>query len=297
MSMKLSSQRVGIKNIGCRRISETGFLTSNYLLLTLIGIVLLFPYFYMVTRSLMSYDQLREQIPGFIPKPLDLNGWKDAFITGGYVQSTLRTMAIVSFNIVAAPLSASLVAFGFARTKFAGSRILFSMMLGTMMLPGVVTQIPLYTIFNNFGWLNTILPLTIPNLFGGGAIFIFLIRQFMRGIPKELDRAAYIDGANIFQIYWKIILPLCAPVLIFVVISVFNANWGDFYGPLMYMRKAGNETLAYRLFLEATSTNVGTTKENIRMAAGTFMSIFPLILFFIFQKQLIEGVSTTGLKG
>ena len=114
--------------------------------------------------------------------------------------------------------------------------------MGTMMLPGVVVQIPLYVLFNDFGWLDTLLPLTVPNLFGGGAIYVFLIRQYMIGIPNELEEAAKIDGANPVQRYFRIVLPLCVPVLVFIMVSVFNANWSDFYTPLLYLSKEGTET-------------------------------------------------------
>ena len=209
----------------------------------------------------------------------------------------MQTAKVVVFNLIAVPLSASFVAYGFSKYRFRGKKFFFAVMMGTMMLPGVVTQIPLYVLFNDFGWLDTLLPLTIPNLFGGGAIYVFLIRQYMIGIPKELEEAAKIDGANPLVRYFRITLPLCVPILTFIMVTVFNANWSDFYTPLLYLSKEGSETLAYAIFKDSLYTFVTPDKANLKMAAGTFMSVFPAILFVIFQKQLIEGVSTSALKG
>lgn len=174
---------------------------------------------------------------------------------------------------------------------------MFAAMLGTMMLPSAVTQLPLYIIYSKLGFLNTILPFTIPNLFGGGAVYIFLIRQFMMGIPNELENAAKIDGANAFVRYSRIVVPLCKPVLIYVMVQVFLAYWGDYYGPLVYCTSAtAPKTLALVLYNFITDNSQGT-KVNILMAGAVFMSVIPTILFGIFQKQLIEGVTMGSLKG
>ena len=166
-----------------------------------------------------------------------------------------------------------------------------------MMLPSAVTQLPLYIIYSKLGFLNTILPFTIPNLFGGGAVYIFLIRQFMMGIPNELENAAKIDGANAFVRYSRIVVPLCKPVLIYVMVQVFLAYWGDYYGPLVYCTSAtAPKTLALVLYNFITDNSQGT-KVNILMAGAVFMSVIPTILFGIFQKQLIEGVTMGSLKG
>jgi len=175
---------------------------------------------------------------------------------------------------------------------------MFAVMMGTMMLPATVTQIPLYIMYTKIGWIDTLYPFTIPNLFGGGAFYIFLLRQFMLGIPKDLTDAARIDGAGTFRIYWNIILPLCKPVLIYLMVTIFIAYWGDFYGPLIYMSSSeAPRTLAYLIFLKSTEANAATQMAHIRMAGGVFMTLIPAILFMIFQKQLIEGVTLTGSKG
>ena len=171
-------------------------------------------------------------------------------------------------------------------------------MLSTMMLPAVVTQISLYVLYSKINWLNTLLPLTIPNVTGGGAIYIFLARSFIQSLPKDIDDAAKIDGAGPVRRYAAITLPLLKPVIIYIIINVFNAAWGDYYGPLIWkLDESFPDTLAYKVFYLITSGAVGNDKTNIRMAAGVIMSVVPAVLFFIFQKQLIEGVAMDGLKG
>ena len=271
--------------------------TLDYMLMLALAVILLFPYAFMFLRSLMLDTQVMRYPVELWPEPFDFGAYITLFTANNYFNYFLQTAKVVVFNLIAVPLSASFVAYGFSKYRFRGKKFFFAVMMGTMMLPGVVTQIPLYVLFNDFGWLDTLLPLTIPNLFGGGAIYVFLIRQYMIGIPKELEEAAKIDGANPLVRYFRITLPLCVPILTFIMVTVFNANWCDFYTPLLYLSKEGSETLAYAIFKDSLYTFVTPDKANLKMAAGTFMSVFPAILFVIFQKQLIEGVSTSALKG
>ena len=233
-------------------------------------------------------------------------------MTGGsanpraYLDGLKYTMMIIGFNLIAVPFSASLIAYSFAKLRWRGRNVMFFLMLGTMMLPAAVTQLPLYVmyskngIFGNggFNWLDTIFPFTIPNLFGGGAVYIFLMRQYMLGIPKDFDDAAKIDGANTFQRYLFITVPLCQPVILYVMSQVFINYWGDYYGPMVYCDGGELRTLAQVVYYSTNSTDqVGTIKDNIVMAGAVFMSIIPTIIFAIFQKQLIEGVAMSGIKG
>lgn len=269
-----------------------------YIVSSLIAVILVFPFVYMLLRSFMSTEQiLRKPVEMFPDATATVSAYIGLFQSQGYGSAILQTLKIVGFNVIAVPLSGAFVAYGFARMKFPGKDLVFAVMLATMMIPGAVLQVPLYVMFSDFGWTNTILPLTIPNLFGGGAVYIFLVRQFMRGIPKEIEEAGKIDGANPYVRFFVLILPLCTPVLIYVIINVFNANWGDFYGPLVYMSNAKKPTLAFVVFNDAIYASVSAAKENSRMAAGVFMSVFPVILFILFQKQLIEGVAMSSLKG
>ncbi|MCI8413985.1 MAG: carbohydrate ABC transporter permease [Clostridia bacterium] len=268
-----------------------------YFLMTAIAFVLLFPYFYMIVKSLMTAEEAENFYGSFFPAVPQFINYVTVFRTGGYGEGILWTMSIILFNLVAIPFSATLIGYSFAKLRWKGRGVMFAIMLGTMMLPSAVTQLPLYIIFSRLGFLNTILPFTFPNLFGGSAVFIFLVVQFMRGIPIELENAAKIDGANTFTRYARIVLPLCKPILIYVMVQVFLSYWGDYYGPLVYLTAAdAPKTLALVLYNFVTDNSTGT-KINILMAGAVFMSVIPTVLFGIFQKQLIEGVTMSGLKG
>ena len=286
-----------------------------YALMTALAIVLLVPYLYMMNRSLMTADNAKYSYD-FFTKDWMFSNFKTLFYDNtvegnsanplAYLSGLKWTVIIIAFNLVAVPLSSSLIAYSFAKLKWTGRNVMFFLMLGTMMLPAAVTQLPLYVmysqngIFGNggFNWLDTIYPFTIPNLFGGGAVYIFLTRQFMLGIPKDFDEAAKIDGANTFQRYLFITLPLCQPVLLYVMSQVFISYWGDYYGPMVYCDGEKIRTLAQVVYYSTNSTDrVGSIKDNIVMAGAVFMSIIPTIIFAIFQKQLIEGVSMSGIKG
>ena len=210
---------------------------------------------------------------------------------------TVNTLIVILVNIIAIPLSASLCAFGFARVKFKGRDIWFAISLATIMLPSIVLQIPLYTIYVKIGWLNTLAPLTVPSFFGGGALNIFLIRQFMKGLPFEIDNAAKIDGANLFQIYYKIILPLCKPILMFVAVNTFLGVWNDFMNPLIYLKNPQCYTLAVGIYNKFMTVMSLQSLPNIEMATGVLLLLPCLVIFSAFQKVLIDGVTFTGLKG
>jgi len=191
-------------------------------------------------------------------------------------------------------LTASLVAFGFARTRFPGRDALFVVVLGTMMIPHQVTIIPLYIIFRELGWLNTYLPLIVPAWLGGGAFFIFLARQFFMTIPFELDEAARIDGAGSFRIYWQILLPLSGPVLAVVSTFTFVDKWTQFLTPLIYLNSDDLRTVALGIALNKGLYNV---HMNYLMAGSVAMTIPIIILFFSAQRYFMKGIVLTGLAG
>ena len=305
--LKLSKKRVSAQTVVSNVIL--------YALMTALAIVLLVPYLYMINRSLMTADNAKYSYD-FFTKDWMFSNFKTLFYDNtvegnsanplAYLSGLKWTVIIIAFNLVAVPLSSSFIAYSFAKLKWTGRNVMFFLMLGTMMLPAAVTQLPLYVmysqngIFGNggFNWLDTIYPFTIPKLFGGGAVYIFLTRQFMLGIPKDFDEAAKIDGANTFQRYFFITLPLCQPVLLYVMSQVFISYWGDYYGPMVYCDGEKIRTLAQVVYYSTNSTDrVGSIKDNIVMAGAVFMSIIPTIIFAIFQKQLIEGVSMSGIKG
>jgi ABC-type glycerol-3-phosphate transport system permease component len=272
--------------------------------MTAVGLVLMFPYVFMINKSLMSTDEILDPNPHFFPiwSALQWDNYVKLFTEAhsdfNYGTALLHTLEIILFNVIAIPLSASMIAFSFAKLRWKGRNAVFALMMLTITLPGVVTQIPLYVIYSKIGWLNTLLPFTIPNLFGGGAMYIFLIRQYMMGIPNELTDAAKIDGCGYWRIFWSIILPNCKSILIYIIITVFMSCWGDYYGPLMFMNSSSAPyTLAYVLFKSSTEGDASTSFAAVRMAGGVFMTIVPTLLFTFFQDRLTDGALTSGIKG
>lgn len=270
-----------------------------YLLLTILALYLVLPFFFMVSRSLMSSDYVGELPIKFFPDAahLSVEGFRELFGKNNYFLYLGNTLKILAFNIITVPLSASLCAYGFAKIKFPGSKIVFGMVMSSMMIPGTVTQVPLYIMFANLGWTQDIRPLVIPAMFGGGAVNIFLLIQFMRSIPNELENAAKIDGANLFQCYARIVMPLCIPVVTYVMVGTFGSVWSDFYGPLIYLKSRSAYTLAVAIYYDCIGPRAQLNSINVQMAAGVFMSILPILVFVLYQRKLIDGIMIGGIKG
>ncbi len=206
----------------------------------------------------------------------------------------LNTMIIVTGNITGTLLSCSLVAFPFARLRFRGRDTLFTLLIITMLIPWQALMVPQFLMFFKLGWYGTYLPLIIPS-FGGNAYFIFLIRQYMRTIPRDLDDAARVDGLNYWGVFWRIVLPLSKPVLTVCAVFVFLGSWNDLLGPLIYLDTNSKFTIA--IGLANLAQRAGNAQWNLLMA-GNLISIVPaIVLYFALQKQLVGGIASVGLKG
>jgi multiple sugar transport system permease protein len=208
------------------------------------------------------------------------------FFTNSFIISILSVMGNV--------FACSLAAYAFARLQFRGRNLWFALMLMTLMLPYQVTLIPQYVLFRSVGWVDTFLPLVVPKFLAADAFFIFLMVQFFRGIPRELDEAAMMDGAGPWRIYWKIILPLSSPVLATAAIFTFIWTWDDFFGPLIYLNRMSDYTvmLGLRTFTDSTGLS-----DYGGLFAMSILSLVPIFIFFLsFQRLLIEGIATTGMK-
>lgn len=206
----------------------------------------------------------------------------------------LNTLLIVLTNVVGAVVTSSLAAYGFGRLNFKFKNFWFAVVMMTLMLPSQVTVVSQYIMYSKMGLVNTYLPLNLPYCLGGGAFFIFLMVQFVRGIPKELDESAKIDGSTTFQIYARIILPLLKAPLTTVAIYAFTWSWDDFYSQILYISTPAKYTvgLGLRMLIDAWEIQWG------KLLAMSLVSIIPaLILFFTRQKDFVEGVATSGLKG
>jgi multiple sugar transport system permease protein len=217
-----------------------------------------------------------------------------------YLRFAANSLLLAAFNIVGAVLSNSLIAYAFARLEFRGKNVLFAVVLATMLLPAPVLLIPQFLLFFNIGWYGTVdgfpagyLPLIVPS-FTGNPFFIFLLRQYMRTIPKELDEAARIDGAGFWTIYWRIILPLSIPALVVIGVFTFLGVWNDFFGPLLYLDDQNWFTVPLALAREVT--RVGT-EWNIVMAATLVAMLPPLIVYAFSQNKLMGGIASVGIRG
>jgi multiple sugar transport system permease protein len=210
-----------------------------------------------------------------------------------FLRYTINTSLIVVGNVLGILLSCSLVAFAFARLRFRGSKVLFYIVIVTMLIPWQALMVPQFLMFFKIGWYGTYLPLIVP-AFGGSAFFIFLIRQYMRTIPRDLDDAARVDGLNTWQIYWRIILPLSTPVLTVCAVFTFLWNWNNLLGPLIYLDSEEKFTVAIGLANLVTRSG---TPWNLTMAANLLSMIPPVIVYFFVQKKLIGGIASVGLKG
>ena len=219
------------------------------------GLVLVFfPIAWALSTSLKNPGDIFLFPPTWIPNPIRWENYVDAMTKADFGRYFLNTTIITLVDIVAKVMSCSLVAFAFARLRWWGRDVLFMIMLSTLMLPQQVTLIPQFIIYRQLGWIDTFLPLIVPNLFGG-PFFTFLLRQFFLSIPTDLDDAARIDGCSSWGVYWRIILPLSRPALMMVAIYVFNITWNDFFGPLIYLHNRNNYTIS--LGLQAFQTQAG----------------------------------------
>ncbi|MET1139472.1 carbohydrate ABC transporter permease [Enterococcus hirae] len=262
----------------------------SYLLMTAIGLVLITPLLWMVFTSLKPMEEIVRYPPTFFPEKMVWQNYLDtitAFPFWRYARNTLLITVLVVFGNV---LSNSFIAYGFAKLDFPGKKLMFALVLSTMMIPGFVTMIPQYVLFSKIGWVGTYLPLIVPSFFGN-AFNIFLMRQFYLSINDELIEAAEIDGANHFYIWSRLMLPLTKPALITIAINSFNAAWNDFLGPLLYIQDQEKYTLQIGL---QVFQNQATTQWNYLMAGATLVLIPTILMFFFAQRYFIEGMDLTG---
>ena len=264
----------------------------SYFFLVLFSFLFLFPIFCLFLQSVLPDEELYQFT--LFPAYFNFQPYKTALIDLTLFKYLLNTLVLVILNILGSSVMSSVTAFGLSKVKFKGQDLVFSLILATVFLPSTVTSIPLYAMYLKMGWTTTNYPLWVPLLFGGGAMNIFLMRQFMRGIPKTYTEAAILDGASNFHIYLHIVLPLIKPIFIYLSVQTFFGVWNDFQGPLMYLEDDSQYTLSLALYLEYGQTN---DPINLTMAVGVLMMVPCAALFAIFQKQLMEGVSTVGIKG
>lgn len=277
-----------------QKIKKNLLLIITYLLLTMGAIFVSIPLIWMISSSLKGPGEVFSYPPKIIPIPPHFENYPRALTAEPFFRFALNTAQITLLNIFGGVLSSSLVGFSFSRLRWKGRDILFIICLATMMLPYQVTLIPQYVLFNKLKWVDTFMPLFVPAFFGV-PFLIFLCRQFFATIPRELDDAARIDGCGWFDIYWRIILPQAVPVLATCAIFLFNWNWNDFMGPLIYLNTKEKLTLTIGLSFYQSGTH-GTNWQNV-MAASVFSVTPVILLFFVAQRYFIQGIVFTGVKG
>ncbi len=258
-----------------------------------LALVFMIPIIWMLSTSLKSRWEIFTYPPQWIPETLHWENYTEAFTKYPLWHFMYNSGVLVIGNIIGELLAVPLIAYGFARLRFPGRNFLFMVMLGTMMIPGHVKLIPLFTIYHSLGLIDTYVPLILPAFFGN-PFFIFLLVQYMKTIPRDLDEAARIDGAGTWTILYKVILPLCKPPLTIVIVYTFWWTWNEFLHPLIYLNTF--EKFPIQVGLAFFKGRYGV-EWNLFMAA-TLISIMPiLILYFFVQKQLIGGIASVGLKG
>lgn len=264
-----------------------------YILLILISIAMLFPFFWMVRSAFMTNREIMTTPIQWLPSHYDLENFKKAFERAPLGKYFINSAIIVLINMVGCILSSSFIAFGFSRLRFPGRKLWFALLLSTMMIPQTVLMIPQFLIWQSVGAYNTFIPLTVPCFFGN-AFNVFLVRQFYAGIPKEYDEAALVDGASYFTIYSKILVPMAKPVLCSVGVFTFMSTWNDFMGPLLYLDKENLKTVSLALQNFMGQHN---SEWNLMMALSTVITLPMIVVYFMAQRYFIEGITFSGLKG
>ncbi len=271
---------------------------SKHIFLIIFGIIMIYPILWLFLSSFKENSEIFSAT-SFLPKAWRLenyvNGWNSVpgFTFGTFF---VNSLILVFLIVIGSIISTTMAAYPFARLNFPFKNLLFAILMGTLMLPGQILLIPRYLLFTKLEWINTIKPMTVPAFLGqvSGAFFIYLMIQFMRGIPKELDEASIMDGCGHIRIFWNVMLPNCKPAIFTVGIFAFIWSWDNFLDQLLYLNDVRKYTvaLALRMFMDnAAQINWGS------LFAMSFLSVLPCLLIFAFaQKYFVEGIATTGLK-
>jgi multiple sugar transport system permease protein len=280
--------------VSARTRRRVGYHLAVYGLLIAGALVFSMPFFWMISMALKPSDQIFVFPPVWLPdRPRWENfsdGWSKYF---PFTQFLVNTVVITGNNVVANLLSCTLVAYGFARLRVRESDLLFTLVLATMMVPEQVTMIPVYYLFSKLGWVNTHLPLMVPSWFGY-PFFIFLLRQFFLTLPRDLDDAARIDGCSTWGILYRILLPLSKPALAAVAVFAFIRNWNNFLYPLIYLNDMEKYTLQLGLNMYRGQYY---SEYHLMMAVALLVLVPVIVVFFVAQKQFIQGIALTGIKG
>jgi multiple sugar transport system permease protein len=272
--------------------------TLTHLFIIALGLFMVYPIIWMITSSFKPNNMIFSD-PGLIPKTLTIEnyieGWK-GYAGASFGRFFLNSFLLCAVAILGNLISCTMAAFAFGRLKFPGRNFWFAVMMVTFMLPAHVTLVPRYIMFNTFGWVGTYLPLLVPKFLATDAFFVFLLVQFIRGLPKELDDAAAIDGCSKFGVFLRIIVPLASPALVTTALFTFLWTWDDFFNHLIYLTNP--EIFSVARALRTFIGDAGSISNwGGALAMGTLSMIPAFILFFTLQKYFVQGITTTGIKG
>jgi multiple sugar transport system permease protein len=277
-----------------RRGPGVGGRRFAFVVCILLSAAMLLPLAWLVRSSLMQPGQIFIFPPQWIPNPWTFRNYPDALTAIPFFHYFFNTMLIVIPTVLGTLFSSSLAAFGFSRLNWPGRDLIFGALLSTLMLPYIITLLPTFLLWSKIGLTNSYMPLIVPHWLGFHVFYIFLLRQFFKNLPRELDEAAIIDGAHVLQVFWFIALPLSRPALIVVAILSALFAWNDFLDPLVYISDGDKYTLALGL---TQFTGLFTSQWNLLMAATTVIIVPVLLVFFLTQRYFIAGVTMSGLKG
>ncbi len=269
----------------------------RYTVLAVIGLIMVYPLIWLVGASFKTNSEMFSS-PGFWPSEPTVQGYIDGWKTSTpytFGHFFLNSLWIIIPKTIGTAISCTLVAYGFARFEFPGKNILFATVIATLLLPNVVTRIPQYLLFRDIGWLDSFLPLWVPSAMAGDAFFVFMVIQFLRAIPRDMEEAARVDGATTLQTLIFIVVPMLMPALISVCLFQFMWTMNDFLGPLIYISSVEKYPVSLALKLSIDTTEAFAWNQILAMSV---LALTPsLVVFFMAQKYLIEGISTGGVKG
>jgi multiple sugar transport system permease protein len=292
------------KKFKSRQQQEVLSKTFGYIALIILSIPFIVPLLWLVSTALKTQAQVYTSPPVWIPNPVRFQNFADALAVAPFGRFLVNSMITTFIPMAGEVFVSAMVGFAFARVRWPGRDAIFGICIAVMLLPGIVTFIPTFIIFSKLSWVNTFWPFIVPAYFGV-PLYIFMFRQFMLTLPKELDDAARIDGASTFQIFTLVILPLLGPILATVAILSFMGHWNDFFGPMIYLQKPDLKTLMLGLaFFESAVTGTGGTyslltssRIHLIMAITLLINIPSIILFVVFQKYFVRDVVFSGIKG
>lgn len=278
-----------------RKMRRTTVIVLRHCIISLLALFFLLPIIVLLTRSVMSPDDIYRVPTLLFPTVLDFSGYAEAF-DSQILSYLLNTVIVVGVNTVFVPLTCLMCGYGFAKVRFPGRGLCFSLLLSTIMIPGIAMQIPLYIVYYHLGLTDSLWPLMITAFFGGGAMSIFFMRQYLKGIPDSILEAARVDGANALIIMFKIMLPLARPVVVLTAVNVFIGQYNDYGTALIYIWNEKFYTLSVGLYYKYLAPGAESIDANVQYAAGVLVMLPMVVIFALFQKQLINGIVTSGMK-